>query len=453
MAGRMGIERRPDRPAARVWIGGVSLAVIGIAQRLVLWFAYPPVEYSDTSAYLRLGRVLASGSLRGYDGRRVPGYPAFTALAGGEAQSIYALQLGLGVAISLLLFWMTYRATRSAGLGLLVGLLYDLIPGQFLFEANLLSETLTAFLVVLSMALLGELLRSEDRRADAVWALLLGISSALPGLTRPEYYFLPVWFIPFVVTRSAGLRRAAWRLAAFLPLPALLLGGWVAFIYSHYGMLSPTVVVGYGLVQHTGPYFEDLPDSAAPLRDTYVRLRDERVAARGDQTNTIWTAVPELMQVSGLGFYDLSRELQRLSLQLIREHPDRFALSAAEGWVDFWKAPVYADLEAVESEPARSALRVWSLAGRALSLAANALFLLGSAALVVSRWLRRRLSIDPHVLAVAGAVWITSVVQTLFEHGDNPRFLAPTQMLVVYVVARWAYAWWMARRRTEAQAA
>ena len=370
-----------------------------------------------------------------------------------KPQSIYALQLGLGVAISLLLFWMTYRATRSAGLGLLVGLLYDLIPGQFLFEANLLSETLTAFLVVLSMALLGELLRSEDRRADAVWALLLGISSALPGLTRPEYYFLPVWFIPFVVNGSAGLRRAAWRLAAFLPLPALLLGGWVAFIYSHYGMLSPTVVVGYGLVQHTGPYFEDLPDSAAPLRDTYVRLRDERVAARGDQTNTIWTAVPELMQASGLGFYDLSRELQRLSLQLIREHPERFALSAAEGWLEFWKAPVYADLEAVESEPARAALRVWALAGRALSLAANALFLLGSAALVASRRVRRRLGIDAHVLAAAGTVWITSVVQTLFEHGDNPRFLAPTQMLVVYVVARWAYAWWMARRRTEAQAA
>jgi hypothetical protein len=449
----MEAERRVERPAARVWIGGASLAVIGIAQRLVLWLAYSPVEYSDTSAYLRLGDVLASGSLRGYDGRRVPGYPAFTALAGGEAPSIYALQLGLGVGISLLLFWMTYRATRSAGLGVLVGVLYDLIPGQFLFEANLLSETLTTFLVVLSMALLGELLRAGGRRVDAVWALLLGIGSALPGLTRPEYYFLPVWFLPFVVTGSAGLRRAARRLVAYLPLPALLLGGWVAVIYSHYGMLSPTVVVGYGMVQHTGPYFEDLPDSAAPLRDTYVRLRDERVAARGDQTNTIWTAIPELMQASGLGFYDLSRELQRLSLQLIREHPDRFALSAAEGWVEFWKAPVYANLEAIEEAPARAAMQAWAAAGRALSLAANALFLLGSAAMLVSRQIRRRLGVDAHMMAAAGTVWITSVVQTLFEHGDNPRFLAPTQMLVVYVVARWAYAWWTARRRTEAQAA
>jgi hypothetical protein len=449
----MNAERRSGPTADRVWIGGAVLGVISVTQRVVLWLAYPPVEYSDTGAYFRLGRVLASGDLPGYDGRRVPGYPAFTALAGGEAASVYALQLGLGVAIALLLFWMTWRATSSVGLGLGVGLLYDLIPGQFLFEANLLSETLTALLVILCMALLGELLRSGSRRAGAAMALLVGASSALPGLTRPEYYFLPAWLIPFAAAGSSGLRRTAARLLAFVLVPALLLGGWVGFIYARYGMLSPTVVVGYGLVQHTGPYFEDLPESAAPLRDTYVRLRDERVAARGDQTNTIWTAIPDLMTASGLGYYDLSRELQRLSLQLIRTHPDRFALSAAEGWVDFWKAPVYADLEAVEPAPARAVLKAWALAGRAVCLAANALFLLGSLALAVSRRLRRRLDINPHVLAAAGTVWITSIVQTLVEHGDNPRFLAPTQMLVVYVVARWAYAWWKGRRRREAAAA
>lgn len=418
----------------KAWLAGAALGAIGVAQRLILWLSYPPVEYNDTSAYLRLGRVLASGNMDGYDGRRVPGYPAFTALAGGEPRSIYAIQLALGVAISLLLFWMTHRATHNAGLALLVGLLYDLIPGQFLFEANLLSETLTAFLLLLSMALLGELLRVGNRRVDAAWALLLGVSSALPGLTRPEYYFLPVWLVPFVLYRSAGVRRAALRLAAFLPLPALMLGGWIGFIYSHYGMLAPTVVVGYGLVQHTGPYFEDLPDSVAPLRDTYVRLRDERVAARGDQTNTIWTAIPDLTKASGLGFYDLSRELQRLSLLLIREHPDRFALSAAKGWVDFWKAPVYADLEAIGSPAA--AVKAWALAGRALSLAANALFLLSSVAVALSRRVRLRLGVDAHLLAAAGTVWITSVVQTLFEHGDNPRFLVPLQMVVIYVVMR-----------------
>lgn len=438
-------------PGRRAWVAGALLAAFGLVERALLWTGYPPVEYSDTGAYLRLGRVLSHWTLAGYDGRRVPGYPAFTALAGGDTWSIYALQLGLGLAISLLLFWMTLRTTRSVTLGLSVGLLYDLIPGQFLFEANLLTETLTTFLLTLSLALLVALQRAERR--GEFWALLLGIVGALPGLVRPEYFYLPVWLLPFVLSRAGGIRRFSMRLAAFLPGPALLLGGWLWFIYSTFGMVSPTVVTGFGLIQHTGPYFEYLPDSAAPIRDTYVRLRDERIAARGNQTNTIWDAIPELRRVSGLSFYDLSREIQRLSLLLIREHPGWYARSVAEGWVDFWKAPVYWSPEAIVSPGIRAAMSAWATAGRVLSMVANGLFLLGTTVTALSRKARPWLGVDSHMLAAAGTVWVVSVLQTLFEHGDNPRFLVPTQMLVIYVVARMAYAWWKRRTYGEVVAA
>ncbi len=432
---------RHTRPGKNTWIAGGLLAAIGLAERVLLWAGYPPVEYNDTGAYLRLGQVLSRWTLHGLDGRRVPGYPAFTALAGGAPRSIYALQLGLGLAISLLLFWMTLRMTRSVGLGLAVGLAYDLIPGQFFFEANLLAETLTTFTLVLSMALLAEIQLAGRRAAEVLWAMLLGIVSALPGLVRPVYFYLPVWLLPFMWATSVdGTRRRVARLAAFVPGPVLLLGGWLWFIYSSYGMISPTVVTGFGLIQHTGSYFEYLPDSAAPIRDTYVRLRDERIAARGDQSNTIWDAIPELSRVSGLGFYDLSREIQRLSLQLIREHPWWYARSVAEGWVDFWKAPVWWSPEAIESAAIRGSLSVWATAGRLLSLLANGLFLLGTAAVTLSRRARLRLGFDRHMLAAAGTVWVSSVLQTLFEHGDNARFLVPAQMLVLYVVARMAYA-------------
>jgi hypothetical protein len=56
------------------------------------------------------------------------------------------------------------------------------------------------------------------------------------------------------------------------------------------------------------------------------------------------------------------------------------------------------------------------------------------------------------MLAAAGTVWVSSVLQTLFEHGDNARFLVPAQMLVVYVVARMAYAWGTRSRGKEAVA-
>ncbi len=34
-----------------------------------------------------------------------------------------------------------------------------------------------------------------------------------------------------------------------------------------------------------------------------------------------------------------------------------------------------------------------------------------------------------------GNIWITSILQTLLDHGDNPRFLVPLQSLVVLWVA------------------
>ncbi len=172
--------------------------------------------------------------------------------------------------------------------------------------------------------------------------------------------------------RQGRLLRSALFLAAAL----LLLGGWVSYIYNAFGFLAPTTMGGYNLVQHAGVFFEYLPEEDAVLRDTYLEYRDARIAERGDQTNTIWEAIPELTEVSGLGFYDLSREMQRLSLKLIRAHPDLYLRNVAEGWVDFWKAPVYWDPAQAASPAVADVLRPWAAAGRALMLAANAAFLL-----------------------------------------------------------------------------
>ena len=422
------------------------LGLLGLGERALLWRAYGPVEYGDTASYLRLAGVLSGWSLAGYDGTRTPGYPAFLALLGGEPAQVWLAQMALGLGISLMLFWLTYRTTANARLALLVGGLYNLIPGQFLFEANLLSETLTAFLVLASITLLAAL---DDRRsppgrwpAQLLGSAALGLAASLAGLVRPLFFFLPVWLLPFVgsvAPRTVGSRLA--RLAGFSLPPAILLGGWLAFIYGSWGMLSPTTMSGYHWVQHTGWYFELLPDEAAPIRDTYLQYRDARIAQRGDQTNAIWEAIPAISQASGLGFYDLSKEMQRLSFDLIREHPDLYLRNVVTGWLAFWKAPVYWESDIVGSAAARSLISAWATLGRVFSLAANAVFLFLTALALCWRSLRERLGFDRVTVAAVGVVWIASIVQTLVDHGDNPRFLVPLQMLVIYVVARasWTY--------------
>ncbi|HET7009802.1 MAG TPA: hypothetical protein VFI11_03415 [Anaerolineales bacterium] len=415
------------------WWGGLVLLVLGLFQRLWLWSVYAPIEYGDTGSYFRAAAVLARGSLDGYDGTRVPGYPLFVAALGVDRESVWIGQMALGIGISLLLYALTLRMTGRPAVAFIVGVLYDLIPGQFLFEANLLTETLTAFLVILSLFLVGLVRRSSGLAPG--WSLLAGLAAGAAGLVRILFYPLAVWLLPFVsMGGSLSSRTRLGRAVLFAVPAAALLGGWIAWVNSSYGFLAPTTMGGYNLVQHTGVFFEYLPDEYAPMRDTYLRYRQARLAERGDQTNTIWEAIPELTRVTGLGFYDLSREMQRASLLLVREHPDLYARNVVEGWIDFWKAPVYWEPERVEASAARSLLNVWATAGRVVSLLANAAYLLLMAALVLPIRAVRGLRRNGEWMAAAGLIAFTSVLQTLLDHGDNPRFLVPLQMVVVMVV-------------------
>jgi hypothetical protein len=148
-----------------------------------------------------------------------------------------------------------------------------------------------------------------------------------------------------------------------------------------------------------------------------------------------------MSEASGLSFFGLSAELQRLSLQLIAEHPAQYLGNVIQGWIDFWKAPVYWDRTGLAYGWLGSVFAGWAVLGRGLSLIANAAFLLGSAAAVVSRKLRRRLGVDRFTFVAGGLIWLSSVVQTLVDHGDNPRFLVPLQAVVILLVVRAGWSW------------
>jgi hypothetical protein len=428
-----------DRRLLRQW--AIVVMLVGAAERLLLWVYYEPIAYGDTSSYLRLAGQLSGLSLRGYDGTRTPAYPAFMAILGSDPRRIMLVQMILGWLISLLLLWIVWQLTRSASLAGVVSLTYDLLLPLALFEANLIAETCTAFWIIASLALLIFLKRNPHGAGSLAVAFLLGVAASIAGLTRPLFYILPVWLLPFVwLAGEASIRARLARAALFSIGPIILLGGWLFFIYRSYDMLSPTTLGGYQLVQHTGAFFEYVPDQWADIRDTYLKYRDAKIAETGVQTNAIWDAIPEMEQVSGLSFYALSSELERISFDLIRRHPGLYFKSVAEGWVWFWKAPVYWRPE-VFPAAARAVLRAWATVGRGVELLANAGFLLISAGLVVSGRLRRRIRMTPEAIAFGGIIWLTSVVQTLADHGDNPRFLVPLQMVVIVFVVWAVWAW------------
>ena len=422
--------------------GFIILVLFGFVERTWLWLVYQPVSYGDTGAYMRLAGVLSELTLEGYDGTRVPGYPAFLALFGMEPERVWLAQMCLGIIISVILFRITWRTSGSVTLALIVGGLYNLIPGQFLFEANLLTETLAIFWIVLSLALLLSLDRVKKQAIESGVALALGISVSVSGILRPIFFPLSVWLLPFVWLMGSGNWKHRFsRVALYSMGPLLLLGGWLLFMRSSYHVVAPTTILGFSLVNNTGEYFEYLPDEVAAIRDTYLQYRDAYIAERGVQTNEIWEAIPAMTEASGLGFYKLSRELQRLSWQLIREHPDLYLINVLKGWVSFWKAPVYWKPSVISSPASLALLSGLAIVGRVVIVLANFAFLLFSSVALISRRARAKLGINRYIFAVAGMVWIISVVQTLVDHGDNPRFLVPMQMVVIFLVLNAIWSW------------
>ena len=423
-----------ERTSPRGWILGV--AFISLIQRVGLYLLYQPVSYGDTPSYRRLAESLLRG-LEYYDGTRTPGYPYFLAFLGPD-ERVWLVQMALGLATTFLFFYMGWQLTGRAWFGGVAALAHTLNLGQLFFEANILSETLTTFLV--SLAYAGLFYWLFHASARWVWlALLLGVVTSLAVMVRPLFIFFPFWFLLFIAVERKEkdpASRLPFRLnvpaagAFFLPV-ILVVGGWINFIHTKYGDWSLSTMTGYHLIQHTGVFFEYVPDEHAALRDTYLKYRDQQIETRGNQANAIWDAIPEMQQASGYNFYDLSRVLAKISVQLILDHPDLYLRNVIKGWWYFWRVPVYWSAEALRWEALARLIEPAVLGSRLVLISVNLLFLGTSAGALLWRRFREWIPVSPALWCLAGGVWAASLVQTLVDHGDNPRFLVPMQSLVV----------------------
>ncbi len=409
----------------------VIVVAVAVALRVILFIDYHAVSYSDTDSYRRSANAILEG-FQAYDGTRTPGYPAFMALIGPD-RAVYAAQLFLGLGITLAWFWIGWKASGQPFFAGLTGLAHTLNPGQLFFEANLLTETLATFW--LAVALLGACLWLKSPERRNLWgALGIGLSSSLAAITRPLFIFMPVLLAVFMAFSFEKRRmKFDWKPLLGVLLPAvLLIGGWMTWVRVNYHVFSLSTMGGYHLVQHTGYYFEDVPDEYATIREVYLDFREVRIAERGTQGNTIWDAIPALQDATGMNFYELSRTLQKISIQLILTHPWEYLSRAARGWWMFWRAPVYWDQAAVGSPGWVSTLADLIFGARAAIFFANLVFVLSSLLGLVFKRLRQAWALDRFMWLLAASVWAASIVSSLLDHGDNPRFLVPLQTAVIF---------------------
>jgi len=422
-----------------------ALAGIGILVRIAIGLVYSPALFLDSPTYFTLAEQLRTADFSRYIGLRTPGYPLMLILCGSDPQIAVLAQAALGVATSILLYMVARQLSAGLTIAFLSGLIHSLSLNVLFFEASVLTEALSAFLVVLSVWLFMGLPQSKR---PTVRVACLGFVLAFATLTRPVlvclgpvYCFLLVWL--------GGWR--AWRQAATLGTafasPVL---GWVIFNQLVIGYFGLSTLLGISLTNHVGAFIERAPEQYAQVRDIYLKHRAEKVAETGSHAMTIFLARDEMMQELDMTFPQLSRTLTKLSTELIVAHPLLYARSVAEAWVSFWAAPLAYQPDSFSSPSAAPlVLGTWRIE-QPLIRVLNLGFVLASTAwlLVALRPRNWRVPIVWNPLAPAIVVWSVSVTQALLEFGDNPRYGVPTQSLAILFLLS-ASNWGVQRHRAK----
>jgi 4-amino-4-deoxy-L-arabinose transferase-like glycosyltransferase len=416
------------------------VASVSLVERILLYLLYRPVIYNDSTGYRRTAEAILGGWTN-IDGTRTPSYPIFLALIGPD-ERVYLAQLVLGVFITILFFFIGWRLSRQGWFAALAAFAYTLNLQQLLIEADILTETLTIFMIALCLAGMIWLLNSDSKRP--VWQVMLvglgvGAAAGVAALVRTLFVFLPL--LTALVLLIFWHVRMRVRVAAALPVllvGLVIIGGWVNFIHQRFGIWSMDTMTGYHLMNHAGLFFEDVPDEYAGICDTFIRYRDAQVALTGNAGNAIWDAIPDMMQVSGLGFYSLSSVLARISVSLILQHPVQYLLTVGEGWMAFWKVPLHWGLVSPVSSFMLTVRSNIILLVRGALFLINLAFIAGTFALVWKK-IRRVLPLEPFLVLSVSMIWIASILQAFVEYGDNPRYSIPVQSLVLFVVLWWSY--------------
>jgi 4-amino-4-deoxy-L-arabinose transferase-like glycosyltransferase len=216
----------------------VIFILVAVNFLLVGNYSYEQVNQgSDARGYNAYATNIAlrgvySSSEAGFSTEREPGYPLFLAALYGifGVENFAAVK---GAQVLLLSFsgffiFLAFRLFGFSRLGLLVGVLFVLLPPYAYYANFLLVETLFTFLLTGTLCLFLFIIKHDPSR---LFYLLLGAVLSLLVLTRMHMLFLPLVIFSALLFLRKPLRSVLLALGVFL----FFVAGWASIVYSHTG--------------------------------------------------------------------------------------------------------------------------------------------------------------------------------------------------------------------------
>jgi len=331
----------------------ITALTVSLLLRIILYPGIMPNVFPDSDSYDRGARALMKEGAPWGSYPRTPVYPAWLALVYSLAgdknyQAVVFTQVFLfGLANAAILYFLTMRLTQNQIIATIISVLSNLDFLTVIFDFAILTESMSAFLLLLAILLF---LRVVERTS---WsrALVAGVVMGMAALIRPAFAPLLIIALPFYAFGCLVQRRknegqeakkywiyrardmAIFFIISIIPCFVCLYGNKVrgnGFSFSPF-------MLNAGLTNHVGWFFEKLPEKYAPIRDPYVAIFKERKTTVGGY----YRAHAKMMEgAEKLGIKserEFERIITRLSLQLIRDNPGLYMKTFFMAWDLMWQ--------------------------------------------------------------------------------------------------------------------
>lgn len=417
-----------SHPENKKWLLS-ALIILGIVTRIVLWFAVGETRiYADSKEYIEFANRIKSFDFDGYNGFRTPPYPLLLLLCHLNFDLIGVLQNLMGIALSVLMFNIAFSRTKNPILAFCVGAFSSISFYKLYYERIIMTETLVAFLLAFSLYLLYGMLTQQRMKSTKL--LNLGLISALAGLTKPLFLFLaPLYALLFFIIDRKSAFLVRMKRAGFMLLPYfVLVFGWSLFNKCTINYFGLTTLTGYNLSNHSGGFMELAADEYSVIRDIYLEHRDMVLEGYHSYAMTIFLAVPDMLNATGLSHGELSKQLTAMSVDLFSRYPLRYGKSVMKAFAGFWSVKKGPNWEPVRARyPAFS--KIVELFGMFVNLSFFLLMIFTVRKFIVSDD-RRKVSFELVVIVI---VLTGAILQALMELGENRRYAIPFHPLIWYV--------------------
>lgn len=271
----------------------ISMIMLGLFLRIAFVFFHPYPDINDAYQYDLIAKNIMSGYGISQETEppyapqidRVPFYPIFMAfiysMFGHHFIAIRIVQAILSMITAFFVYLIAkviIRKNDTLSTLPLVGFILTLLcPFLIIFVSILFAETLTAFLITLSLLLF--LYGIYDNKL--IFYFFSGISIGLAFMTRPEVFAFPIILAAahlFINPHKITVRHIATYLLPFF----LIWSIWIVRNYFAFNKFIPiTAQAGTGLLVGTYPpnrYIKDFPEEVA---EEYSKVRfipeEERV--------------------------------------------------------------------------------------------------------------------------------------------------------------------------------